>query len=98
MRASSVSGCRRGIGRRFWMRHRASVRAAGSGCEQMLDRARVVAKDVPLADAEASALRDDDAARLEGLGGFFNGLAPGEHCEVRTYGTQRFDDRIGPRL
>ncbi len=42
--------------------------------EQVLDRARVVAQHGALADAEAPALGDDDAARLERLGGFLDRL------------------------
>ena len=42
--------------------------------EQVLDRPRVVAQHGALADAEPSALGDDDAARLERLGGLLDRL------------------------
>ena len=65
----------------------------------MLDRARVVAQHVALADAEAAALDDDDAARLERLGGFVDGLAAAGDAEVGAGGAQLVDqrDRCAPR-
>src|SRR4030095_12088213 len=51
---------------------------------QMFDRAGIVAQYVPLADAEPSALGDDDASRLERFGRFFNRLLAAGDAEVRV--------------
>ena len=42
------------------------------GCQQVLDRPRVVAQDGALAHPETSPFGDDDAARLEWFGGFLH--------------------------
>ena len=61
--------------------------------EQMFDCAGVIAEDVAIAHAEPPVVVDDDAAGLEGLRGFFHGLASRRHAEVGANGAQRLDDR-----
>src|SRR5258708_27344408 len=58
-----------------------SVRPAGRR-EQVLDRTRVIAQHVALAHPEPPALEDNDAPRLERLGGFVHGLAAAGDAEV----------------
>ena len=61
-------------------------------------RAGVVAEHVAVAHAEPAAIVDDDAARFERLGGFFDGLPAARDAEVRADGAQRLDDRFGARF
>src|SRR5918993_977952 len=93
-----MSGYMRAFGRRPWMQHPASVRAAGPRGQQVFDCASVVAENVSISHAEPAAIVDDDAARFEWLGGLFNGLAAAGHAKIRADCAKRFDDGVGPRL
>ena len=66
--------------------------------EQVLDRPRVVAQHGALADAEAAALGDDDAARLERLGRFFDRLPAAGDAEVGVPRRELLDQAIDARL
>ena len=68
------------------------------GDEQVLDRARVIAQHGALADAEPAAFGDDDAARLERLGGFLDRLAAAGHAEVGVPRGELLDQPIDARL
>src|SRR2546430_17526170 len=83
----------RGGGRKFWKRSRASVGPARRH-QQVLDRSTVIAKHAALADAEAAALEDDDAAGFEGLGGFVDRLPAGGDAEVGPPRRELFDQSI----
>ena len=50
----------------------------------MLDRAGVVAQDGAIANADPAALTHDDAAGLEGIGRFIDGVAATGDAEVRV--------------
>src|SRR5438445_12996164 len=79
------------------MLYRASVGSTG-GHQEMLDRSLVVPEHAALAHPEASALEDDDAACLEGFGGFVDGLPAAGDAEVRVPRTELFDEPIDAAL
>ena len=66
--------------------------------QQVLDGARVVAEHAAVADAEAAALEDDDAARFERLGRLVDGLPSARHAEVRVARRQLLDQLVDARL
>src|SRR6266436_9176268 len=78
-------------------RYRTSVRDAGR-LDEMFDAARVVPQDAAVADAEPAALVDHDAARLERLGGEFDGLASALHAQIRAPSGQSLNQLIDARL
>ena len=67
--------------------------------EKVFDGAAVVAQDAAVPDTEAVAFQDDDAARRQRLGGFFDRLAAlavqpeAAHREVRALHEK--DERVG---
>src|ERR1700682_3951321 len=76
-----------------WLFSGQSVRPAGRH-EQVFDRPRVIAQHAALAHAETPALEDDDASRLERLGGFVHGLAAAGDTEVGALDHQLFEDLV----
>src|SRR5437899_12937504 len=97
MLASSERRFVRGDERRLWRRYRASMRPTGSH-QEMFDRAAVVAEDAALAHAEPSALRDDDAARLQRPGGLVDRLAAARCADVRVSRSQPLPQPTDPGL
>src|SRR5439155_20069824 len=87
----------RGDERKPWMRYRASMGSTG-GHQEMLDRSPVVPEHAALAHPEASALEDDDAACLEGFGGFVDGLLAAGDAEVRVPRAELLDEPIDAAL
>ena len=72
--------------------------SGGTRVEQVVDRACVVAEDVPIAHADATPVHHQNTARFERLEGCVNGVCTGGHAEVRARGTKRVEERVRPLL
>src|SRR5215467_9473484 len=66
----------------------------GGRRQQMLDCAGVVAQNGAIANAEPAALTHDDAAGLEGIGRFIDGVAAAGDAEVRLPGAELVEQAI----
>jgi len=66
--------------------------------EKMIDAGRVVAQHAAVADAETATLVDDDAARLERLGGELHRLPSAADGEVGAARRERLEHPVDPRL
>ena len=64
----------------------------------MVERAGVVAQHVPIADAHASAIDDEDPAGFERFERDVHRLFAAVHTEVGAAGSERIDQRVGALL
>src|SRR5688572_4244528 len=71
---------------------------SGGRLEQVIERAGVIAKHGPVANAYASLVDDEDAASLERLERQINRLRTAVHAEVRLAGLKRMDQGVGALL